>query len=166
MKKMLLLLFSLVLAACSLFVSEPKVKVKDLAVVGLGAEGANLEFLLAVTNPNSFPLTLRGYTYDVRVMALPLTKGGLRERVEFPAGETTDVRLPFRVAYRDLWEILKRNPTPDAIPYRLDGGLEVETPVGTSTVPVTTSGNFTVPQRFRPSGLVRGLGDIVKGLAR
>ncbi len=165
MKKMLLLL-PLLLAACSLFVSEPKVKVKDLAVVGLGAEGADLEFLLAVTNPNSVPLTLRGYTYDVRVMALPLTKGGVRERVEFPPGETTDVRLPFRVAYRDLWEILKRNPNPDAIPYRLDGGLEVETPLGTSTVPVATSGNFAVPQRFRPSGLVRGLGDLVKGLVR
>ena len=166
MKKILLLLCSILLSGCSLFVAEPRVKVSDLSVVGVGAEGVDLEFLIAVTNPNSFPLTLKGYTYDVRIMALPLTKGGLRERIEFPGEETTDVRLPFRVAYRDIWEILKRNPDPAKIPYRLDGGLEVETPLGVTTVPVTTGGNFAVPERFRPAGIVRGLNDFVKGLAQ
>lgn len=167
MKKiLLLLLLCFLFPACTLFVTEPEVKVKDLAVVGLGAEGVDLEFLLAVTNTNSFPLTLKGYTYDIRLMALPLTRGGSRERVEFPAGATTDVRLPFRVAYRDLWEIVKRTPDPDRIPYRLDGGLEVETPLGSSLVPVASNGNFKVPERYRRSGVLLGVTDFVKGLGR
>lgn len=162
--KWLLLPVIFFFSACSLFVTEPTVKMKDVNIVGLGADGVDLEFYLAVTNTNSFDLKLKGYTYDLQVMALPLTKGGMREPVEFPAETTTDVRLPLRIAYRDLWEILKRRPDPDKVPYRLLGGLEVDTPLGTSMVPVTSSGNFSIPERYRPSGILQGVNDLVNRL--
>ncbi|RNC67764.1 MAG: hypothetical protein ED859_12915 [Desulfuromonadales bacterium] len=164
MKKLFMLAAFLVCVSCSFLVSEPQVKVKDLGLVGVGANGAELEFLLAVTNPNSFPLVLKGYTYDVSVMAMPLTKGGTRERIEFPAGETTDVRLPVRIAFKDLLEIMKREPDLNKIPYRFIGGLEVETPLGTSTVPVSKAGDFAVPERYRPSHFLKGLTNFMNGL--
>jgi len=164
MKKLFVLMVGLFLCAgCSLILDKPEVKVRDLNVVGIGAGGVDLEFLVTVTNPNSFPLVLKGYTYDLSVMALPLTKGGMRERVEFPAAKATDVRLPFRVAYGDLWEILKRNPDASRIPYNLVAGFEVETPFGTSTVPVSKSSEFAVPERYRSSGLLKGVSELLNG---
>jgi LEA14-like dessication related protein len=150
-------------AGCSFLLDKPEVKVRDLNVVGLGVEGVELEFLLTVTNPNSFPLVLNGYTYDLNVMALPLTKGGKRERMEFPAEKATDVRLPFKVAYGDLWEILKRQPDQSRIPYRLNAGFEVETPFGTTTVPVSKESVFAVPERYRTSGILKGVTELLNG---
>lgn len=162
MKKMLLLV-GVLLSACSLLVAEPQVAVKNLAVVGLGSEGVELDVLLAVTNPNSFSLTLDGYTYDLRVMTLPLASGGQRRRLEFPAAVTTEVRLPVLVRYRDLLAILERHPDPDKIPYHLTGSLQVETPFGTSRVPVGAQGDFRVPARYRPSALLGGLAGLING---
>lgn len=164
MKKLLMLFVGMVFCAgCSLFAGKPEVAVKDLNVVGVGVGGVELEFLLTVTNPNSFPLVLQGYTYDVNVMALPLTKGGKRERIEFPADKATDVRLPFKVAYGDLWEILKRQPDPKRIPYRLSAGFEVETPFGTTTVPVSKESFFAVPERYRTSGVLKSVTGLLEG---
>lgn len=162
MKKLFILIVLMVwCAGCSLLVDKPEVKVRDLNLVGIGAGGVELEFLLTVTNPNSFPVVLNGYTYDLNVMALPLTRGGKRERIEFPADKATDVRLPFTVAYGDLWEILKRQPDQDRIPYRLTAGFEVETPFGTTTVPVSKESVFAVPERYRTSGILKGVTDLL-----
>jgi LEA14-like dessication related protein len=154
------------LSGCSLFLSEPRVAVKDVAVTGIGADGVDIELLLGVTNDNSFALTLTGYSYDLQVLALPLTTGGDRRRIEFPGAATTDVRLPFRVPYRSVMEILKRHPDPAAIPYRLTGSLEVETPLGKTLVPVSSTGSFSVPERYRPSEILKGFGGLVNSLLR
>lgn len=164
--RIMLLLVALLLSACSLFVTEPQVKVQGLTVIGLGSEGVDLEALLAVNNPNAFPLTLAGCSYDLQVLALPLAQGGVRQRLEFPAAGTTAVRLPFRVRYRDLLAILKRHPDLDKVPYVLSGGLEVETPFGTSRVPLRAQGDFRVPERYRPSSLLGGGAGLVNGLQR
>uniref|UniRef100_A0A831XN23 Water stress and hypersensitive response domain-containing protein n=1 Tax=Geobacter metallireducens TaxID=28232 RepID=A0A831XN23_GEOME len=162
MKKLFALIVLVVwCAGCSLLVDKPEVTVRDLNLVGIGAGGVELEFLLTVTNPNSFPVVLNGYTYDLNVMALPLTKGGKRERIEFPAHKATDVRLPFTVAYGDLWEILKRRPDQERIPYRLSAGFEVETPFGTTTVPVSKESVFAVPERYRASGILKGVTELL-----
>lgn len=156
----------LFLSGCSLFLSEPRVAVKDVAVTRIGADGVDIELLLGVTNDNSFALTLTGYSYDLQVLALPLTTGGDRRRIEFPGTATTDVRLPFRVPFRSVMEILKRHPDPAAIPYRLTGALEVETPLGARLVPVSSTGTFSVPQRYRPADILKGFTGAINSLRR
>lgn len=167
MKQVLFAAFILLfLSGCSLFLSEPRVAVKDVAVTGFGADGVDIELLLGVTNENSFALSLTGYSYDLQVLALPLTTGGDRRRIEFPGGATTDVRLPFRVPFRSVMEILKRHPDPAAIPYRLTGSLEVETPLGLTLVPVSSTGTFSVPKRYRPAEILKGFTEAINGLRR
>ena len=156
----------LFLSGCSLFLSEPRVAVKDVAVTRIGADGVDIELLLGVTNNNSFALTLTGYSYDLQVLALPLTTGGDRRRIDSPGPATTDVRLPFRVPFRSVMEILKRHPDPAAIPYRLTGALEVETPLGARLVPVSSTGTFSVPQRYRPAEILKGFTGAINSLRR
>lgn len=151
---LLLLLLFMSLAGCTAFVKEPVVTVKDLNVVSMDGAGAGMELYLGVKNPNSYDVKLQGYSYDLKVMALPLAKGGAREEISFPAKTETDVRIPIKVSFGDLLEILKRKPDPDNIPYQLAAGLDLETPVGQMTVPVNRKGTYAIPKEYRPSAIL------------
>lgn len=155
------MLLFLLLCGCSLLLEEPKVSLTRTSVIGVDTTGADIECALSITNPNSFDLTLQGYTYDLRVMSLPLAAGGLQEQLPIPAGKQTDMRLPIRVKYADLLEILKRRPDPDRIPYRLRASLMLGTPLGEMVIPVDRSDTFTVPETYRPSHLLNQLLGIV-----
>ena len=164
--KKLLLCCLIFMTGCSVFVKSPQVQVKDVNVVSLDGGGAGIEFYLAVTNPNAFGLKLEGYSYDLKVLAMPLAKGGARQTIEFPAKSTTDVRLPVRIAYGDMLEVLKRRPDPDRIPYQLRAGFDLDTPVGALAVPVDESGTYAIPERFRPSRYMKQLTDYLGGLKK
>jgi LEA14-like dessication related protein len=153
-----------VLAGCGLLFTTPTVEVKDVAIVGIAADGLDLELLLTVTNANAVSLTLTGYTYDLQVSALPLTKGGARQRVEFKAEGTTAVRLPIRLNYASLLELLKRRVDPDQIPYRLQAGLQVETPLGERVIAIDRDGMIAIPKRYRPAEWYRTLQGAVRDL--
>ena len=145
------------LGGCSAMVQNPVVTVKDLNVVSLDTRGAGMELHLNVENKNPFDITLRGYSYNLDIMALPLAKGGGREEIRFPANDATDLRIPIRISYSDLLEILKRKPDPDKIPYHVTAGLDIDTPVGQLTVPIDRKGTYALPKEYRPSNLLNSL---------
>ena len=156
-----LLLLLMMLAGCTT-VHQPVVTVKDLNVVSLDPAGAGLELFLRVKNPNSFDVTLRGYSYDLRVMATPLVKGGAREEMKFAGEAETDLRIPIRITYGDMLEILKRKPDPENVPYQLAAGLDIETPMGQMTVPINRTGTYAIPKQYRPSALFGKITDLFK----
>jgi len=167
MKRFLFMVLSVfALAGCSLFLETPQVTVKNVNLVGLDTTGVELEFYLGVNNPNPFAVTLRGYSYDVQVMTLPVAKGGSREPVRFESRSETDMRLPVRIQYSDLVEILKRRPDPDRIPYRLNAGLELDSSMGSFLVPVEKKDTFSVPEQYRPSTAVKRLTDLFDRIAQ
>jgi LEA14-like dessication related protein len=147
--KMLVLLGFLLITGCSLLVTKPEIAVKSVNIAGVDREGVKMDFLLAVTNPNSYGLKLTGYTYNLLVSDLPLAKGENHDVVEFSGNTTTDFRLPVRITFRDLLEILKRRPDPENIPYRLTAGLDLHAPFGRVAIPVDKNGTFAVPQKYR-----------------
>lgn len=155
----LLLLLLVVLSGCDTLVKTPVVVTHDLSVVSVDPAGAGMEIYLRLKNTNNFDLKLYGYSYDLKVMALPLVKGGAREEVNFPANEETDVRIPIRVAYADLLEILKRKPDPDKIPYQFAAGLDLETPLGQMSVPVKHTGTYAIPKQYRPAAIFGKIAD-------
>lgn len=158
----LILLLGVWLTGCSLLVATPGVAVKDVNLRSMDSSGMEIEITLAVTNPNSFALKPLSFDYEVTALSLPLAKGSGREAIEFTAGATTDLRLPVRVSYADLWEILKRNPDPDKIPYQLKGSLEVDTPLGPMALPAQHNGTFVIPQKYRPGAILRRLADFLQ----
>lgn len=159
--KKLLFCCLMFLTGCSLFVANPEVVIKDVNVIGLDASGVAIEFYLSVTNPNSYDLKLLGYNYDLKIMAVPLSRGGARDLVDFPGRSTTDVRLPVRIAYHDMVEILKRRPDPNHIPYQLKAGFDLDTPVGALAVPFEKSGTYAIPESYRPSFYLKQITDLL-----
>lgn len=159
---LILLLMLIVLTGCSTLVKKPEVAVKDLSVVSLDGGGAGMEIYLTVKNMNPYDLKLLGYSYDLKVMTLPLAKGGAREEVAFPSQVETGLRIPVRISFADLLEILKRSPDLDNIPYQLSAGLELDTPLGRMTVPVNRSGTYALPKKYRPSTIFNKLNGLFK----
>ncbi|NMC73010.1 MAG: LEA type 2 family protein [Geobacteraceae bacterium] len=161
MKKLPLLLL-LLITACSMIVEKPKVNLADVRFGGLDDDGVTIDFLLTVTNPNSFDLPLNGYSYTVHMMALPLARGESRDSLIFPGKTATDVLIPARLRYNDVLQILKRRPGLNDVPYQLTADLSVGTPIGDITVPVRKSGMLAVPEKYRPGTLLRKFGDFLK----
>ena len=122
-------LLIVMLSGCASLVQAPRVTLKETSMIGLDTSGIDIEFLLAITNPNSFDLSLLGYTFDLQVLALPLSTGGMQETILFPAGKETGMRLPVRLKFADLLKIIKRSPDPDKIPYQLNTVLHLKTPL-------------------------------------
>lgn len=161
-KGIYLLLLFVLLTGCSALVQSPVVTVKDFNVVSLDGGGAGMELNLNLKNPNSFDVALLGYSYDLKVMALPLAKGAVREEMKFPAGSATDLRIPIRISFANLLEILKRQPNPNSIPYQLTAGFDLDTPLGQMNVPVTHSGTYAIPKQYRPASVLNKLGDFFR----
>jgi LEA14-like dessication related protein len=155
MMKIILLLVCFALTGCSLFMAKPEVAVKSVTLAGLDRKGVMLDFLLAVTNPNSYKLNLTGYSYDLLVSAMPLAQGESRDAIELAGNAATDVRLPVKVSFRDLLQVIRKSPDPDNIPYQLKAALNLQTPIGTRAIPVDKQGTFSVPNQYQPSRFMK-----------
>jgi LEA14-like dessication related protein len=161
-KGLYLLLLVVLCAGCTKFVKEPIVNVRELNVLSLDGSGAKMELYLTVKNTNPYDIKLLGYSYDLKVMALPLSQGAARDQVSFPAGAETDLRIPIRLAYGDMLQIFTRRPDFERVPYQLQAGLDLDTPLGKLSVPVNRTGTYAVPKQYRPSSLLNRLGDFLK----
>jgi LEA14-like dessication related protein len=160
--RIFLLLLVIAMTGCSLLMEKPEVAVKSVNLTGLDRKGVELEFVLAVANPNSYTLSLTGYSYNLLVSAIPLARGESREAVEFAGKAATDMRLPVRLSFRDLLQIISKSPDPDHLSYRLNAGLNLRTPYGPLAVPVDKQGTFTVPGQYHPSRFMKQINEFLK----
>ena len=158
-KVVCLLMLALLGTGCTMFVRDPVVSVRELKVVSLDGAGAGMELYLTVQNPNPYGVKLLGYSYDLKVMTLPLATGTAAEEVSFPAGRSTELRSPVRVGFAALLELFQRRPDPERIPYALLARLDLETPLGRMKIPVNRTGTYAVPKKYRPGSLLNRLGD-------
>jgi LEA14-like dessication related protein len=164
--KILLFLSMFIFSGCSVFVAKPEITLKNVKMVGLDSKDMELDFYFSVNNPNSFDLRLENYSYDVKIISLPLAQGKANTSSVFYANSATDLLIPVKIPYQNLLEIFKRNPNPDAIPYQIHAELTIGRGIGTITVPVTKSGNFAIPGELYPSYIRNKIGDFLKGLER
>ncbi|HWI40957.1 MAG TPA: LEA type 2 family protein [Verrucomicrobiae bacterium] len=156
---LLLLMLSLT-SGCSLFVSKPEVTFNELKIVGADTSGMSFDLLLTVNNPNRYDITLDGYTYDLRISDLQLANGGIRDRKVFAGKQESEFRIPVRITYKDVLQIIKHRPDPDNIPYQFDSGLELRTGIGPMYVPLHKTGSFAVPEEYRHLFYIRKLRDL------
>ncbi len=162
--KTLLVLSMLILSACTAFVAKPVVKLKDVKLAGLKSEGLDLDFYLTVYNPNSYDIHLTNYRYELKIMSRPLARGNSRTTHDLGAKSQTDIMIPAKVPYKGLIEVLKRRPNPEVVPYQLNAELTVGTAVGNLNVPLTMSGDFTIPREYRLEKVLNRIDDFIKGL--
>ena len=158
MKYLLPCLF-LILSGCSLVFTKPTVTFRELKLVDIDTKGMSLNLLLNVNNPNSYDITLDGYRYSFNIQGLPLGSGEKKELVQFPGKKATDIQVPVRVTYGNVLDIIMKRPNPTSIPYQLEAGLDIATPVGTLSFPISTSGTIVVPRDKLKAQALKSLGE-------
>jgi LEA14-like dessication related protein len=161
-----ILIICLMITGCSSFVQKPQVLLKRTNITGLDNAGADIEFYLGVTNPNPFDVSLLGYTYQLKVMSLQLAAGGLQENVLLASGQETEMRLPIRVSFAELLEVLKRKPDPERIPYKLNAQLQAKTFMGEVVIPFESNSTFSLPEQYRPTYYLDRFRHLLKPLSR
>lgn len=139
-----------VISGCAALVQPPHVTVLSTDVVSIDTAGFDIELLLGVENPNPFDISLLGYTYELQIMSVPFSSGGLQKGVLFPPGQPVEIRLPFRVHHTDLLGVIKRRPDLERIPYSVDARLNLATPLGEIVIPLKRSDTVSVPEAYRP----------------
>ncbi len=112
-------------AACST-PSAPTLAPEKVTVNRVDMTGLALDISMIATNPNSVDLTASGVsshvvvdkTHDVGTVTLP-------ETLTLPAGKTTRVDLPLTVSWSDFGALAQLALSTGAVPYTVDGMLQM-----------------------------------------
>jgi len=164
LRYLLALLALVAISGCASLVKPPRVTVRSANVVSVDTAGFDIELTANVENPNFFDVSLLNYTYDLQIMSVPFSSGGLQKAVVFPSGQLVDVRLPFRVYFSDLLGAIKRRPDLDNVPYSLDARLNFSTPFGDLVIPLKKSDSVSVPADYRPDTYFKRILQPFKGM--
>jgi hypothetical protein len=121
----LLLVLSALAAACSK-PSPPTLAPERVAVNRVDMTGLSLDISMSATNPNAADLTATGVsshvvvekTHDVGTVTLP-------EAITLPAGKTTRLDVPIALTWSDLGTLAQLALSAGAVPYTVDGTLEM-----------------------------------------
>lgn len=119
---------------------KPKVTLKSVDVVGVDFQQARLRADLEVENRVPVPVHLARVDWGVTIDGASLVSGNLAEAMEVPARGTLPVQIPFVLKFQDLYGIAQKYKDQDEAPFRLEGKLAVDTPVGPVTLPFRHDG--------------------------
>ena len=122
---------------------EPVVSVRDIQLRGLGLNGGSVDVALNVYNPNNYRLDATRVTYQLLFDTVTFATGALTERQTVQARDTLRVLIPVNFTYRGVGEAGRQILNTGSVNYRLTGDVTVGSPVGSFTVPYSTTGRFT-----------------------
>ena len=133
-------------SACPLlhaYTQKPDVKLQKVDVKSVDFQGAQLEALLEVTNKVPVDIMIGKVTWGVTIDKAHLVGGEIANGIAVAGHGTAPVTIPFGLKFEDLFRVSQKYKDQDTAPYRLEGTLDVETPIGPVTIPFHHDG--TVP---------------------
>jgi LEA14-like dessication related protein len=147
----ILSLLTLSLSGCSsvakaLNIENPRYSFRNIRpnvslALPLSASTIDLDFTLAVDNPNSVGLRLDRVDFDLLINDNPVLNSVSRDpRIQIPARGVGDVRLTTRLDYQSLRNLASSvfaDVQGNRAKYALRGSAYYDTPVGTLKFPVT-----------------------------
>ena len=136
-------------AAKAMF-TQPDVAFRGVGVRALGFDGADLEVLLNIYNPNGYSLGASQLRYRLLVDSVEIGAGALDSGFSVKERDSMVVRLPVRVGFRALQTVGPRLLRGGEIPYRLIGDVSLKSFVGTFSRQFNEGGRFDAYKTFRP----------------
>lgn len=131
-------------AGCSAIFETPELQFRGIRVNSIGIEGASLEILVDVYNPNSYRLGLARLSYDLAIENVHWGVGSLASPMGVDGGDTATLRLPLDVSWSRLGDIGRQALQTGVVNYGVSGQMTVATSVGDVNVPYSKSGRFSV----------------------
>jgi LEA14-like dessication related protein len=123
---------------------EPVVTLQNVRLNGLGLQGGNMDVILNVYNPNGYRLDATRVNYRLLIGDnVDVAQGTINERLTVQQNDSTRLTIPVAFTYRGIGEAGRQLLSTGAVTYRVMGDVAVGTPVGSFTVPYSTTGRFT-----------------------
>jgi LEA14-like dessication related protein len=124
---------------------SPVVHLRDVRVRGIGLNGGSLDVLLSVYNPNHYRLDATRLTYRVALGgdSITLASGALDSRFTVQDNDSTTVTIPVSFTYAGVNAAGRSILNTGAVDYHVLGDVTVGSPVGSFTVPYSSTGRFT-----------------------
>ena len=116
------------LSGCSLLgkkkIAEPKLHLEDVQLANASLDGARLEFIIKVDNPNAFPLELDSVHYDLEFEGKPVGKGEVTKNLKVEKNSSTLIRLPVNVQLKNFFKSAASLIGKGTTPYHLKGAAK------------------------------------------
>jgi LEA14-like dessication related protein len=122
---------------------EPIVTVSNVRLNGLGLTGGSIDVGLKVYNPNGYRLDATRLTYRLLFDTVTFATGALDQRQTVQARDTLEVLIPVTFSYRGVGEAGRQIMNTGTVNYRLMGDVTVGSPVGSFTIPYSSTGRFS-----------------------
>ncbi|HET7788990.1 MAG TPA: LEA type 2 family protein [Myxococcales bacterium] len=124
---------------------RPTLSFKDARLPHIDFQGAELDLVFDVTNPNSMGLDLTSASYALEVEGHKVASGTPQNGLKIPAGGTTEVTFPAKVRWNEIAPALEALFAMDQVHYKASGELGV----GGVTLPLAHEGTFAPPKMPR-----------------
>ena len=147
MRKLLLLLpaiygCSLLQRAGSSAFERPALSFKEARLPQIDFQGAELDLVFLVTNPNAYGLDLTRASYDLEVEGHKVAAGTPKNGLKIPARGTAEVTFPARLLWNEIAPALEAVFAMDRVRYKASGELGL----GPVVLPLTHEGTFEAPK--------------------
>ncbi len=129
--------------------TQPDVTFRGVGVRRVAIDGAELEVLLSIQNPNAYALGASQLRYRLLVDSVEIGAGALDSGFSVARRDSMLVRLPVRIGFRALQTIGPRLLRGGEIPYRLIGDVTLKSFVGTFAREFNEGGRFDATRTFR-----------------
>ena len=136
-------------AAKAIF-TQPDVTFRGVGLRSLGLDGAEMEVLLNIYNPNAYSLGASALRYRLLVDSVEIGAGALDSGFSVRERDSMIVHLPVRVGFRAVQAIGPRLLRGGEVPYRLIGDVSLKSFVGTFTRQFNEGGRFDAVKTFKP----------------
>ncbi len=129
--------------------TQPDVAFRGVGIRSIGVDGADLEVLLNIYNPNGYSLGASQLRYRLLVDSLELGSGAIDSAFSVAKNDSAIVRLPVRLGFRALQRLGPQLLRGGEIPYRLMGDVILKSFVGTFSRQFSEAGRFDASRTFR-----------------
>ena len=137
---------ALVRSAVSSAFERPTVAFQEAKLPSIDFDGAELDLVFLVTNPNSMGLDLTQANYALQVEGKQVLAGAPQNGLVIPGHGTTAVTFPAHVRWNEIAPALQALFAQDQVHYKATGQLGVNSPIGLVTLPVEHEGTFASPK--------------------
>jgi LEA14-like dessication related protein len=123
---------------------KPELAFRGIRVNSVGLEGASLEILVDVYNPNTYRLGVERLSYDLAIENVHWGLGSTDYPIEVERRDRATVRLSLDVSWSQLGEAGREALRTGSVNYGVSGEMTVGTSLGDVSVPYSKSGRFSI----------------------
>lgn len=130
-------------------IQPPRVALQEVKIHPPASGCWPLTLVLRLSNPNSEPLRVLGYDYEVRIDGREVIQGQSQGRMTLPAEGEAILEVPVMLNLETVPRVLTVLLQQPKVPYEFRGGIRLASVLGGLRVPFRFQGEFTQEEGWR-----------------